>query len=272
VQPQDLVVTLLGLHARSGQPLWSGGMVTLLGEFGFSEGAARVALTRLVRRGFLERSRAGRLVFYRLTERAEHVLAEGDRRIFGLGHPRAAGDGWTILWHQLPEARRLEHSRLARRLRFLGFGPVQDGVWVSPHDHVADVAALLEDLGVSECATVFIAAPGSDVSALVERAWDLSGLADRYEAFRAEFGPFAGGRLRDFEAFMVRTRAVHAWRGFPALDPELPEELAPIGDARARALAIFEALVEGLREPAQRYFDSVAEAPAARAPLTARSR
>ncbi len=261
MSPQDLVVTLLGLYVRTDQPVWSGGMVALLGEFGFSDGAARVALHRLVRRGFLERSRSGRLVFYALTDRARHVLEEGDRRIFSLGHPRAPGDGWTIVWHQLPESRRLEHSRLARRLRFLGFGPIQDGVWVSPHDHVSEVAALLRELGVSECASVFIAAPGSEVTALVGRAWDLSGLAERYEAFCAEFGPSARRRMGDFEAFMTRTRAVHAWRGFPALDPELPEELAPIGRVRSDALAVFEALHDGLREPAQRYFDVVAGTP-----------
>lgn len=263
LQPQDLAITLLGTYVRpTGRPVWSGGMVQLLGEFGFSEGAARVALTRLVRRGFLVRARSGRLVHYRLTERAQRVLAEGDGRIFALGQERAPGDGWTLLWHQLPEGRRLEHSRLARRLRFLGFGSVQDGVWVSPHDHVEEVSRLLEELGVAEFASVFVAVPGSEVGALVARAWDLSGLADRYDSFCSAFGEYVGrgGRVRrlgDFEAFMVRTRAVHRWRGFPALDPELPEELAPLGRARGRALSIFEALFEGLRAPSQRHFDAV---------------
>ena len=53
-------VTLLGTYVRPfGDRVWSGGLVVLLGELGFSEGAARVALTRLVRRGLIERSRAG---------------------------------------------------------------------------------------------------------------------------------------------------------------------------------------------------------------------
>lgn len=268
--PQDLAITLLGTYVRpSGQPVWSGGMVTLLGEFGFSEGAARVALTRLVRRGLIEREREGRLVHYCVTPRAEALLAEGDGRIFTLGHPRASGDGWTLVWHQLPESRRLEHSRLARRLRFLGFGSAQDSVWVSPHDHVAEVQRLLSELGVAEHATVFVAAPGAGVEVLVRRAWDLSGLAERYKAFcgsfaryvgrEAKFARYAGrdAQFSDFDAFMVRTRAVHRFRGFAPLDPELPEELAPLGAARGRAVEIFTALFEGLREPAQRHFDAV---------------
>src|SRR5437660_8937413 len=121
--PQDLVITMLGTYVRpAGEPVWSGGMVELLGEFGFTEGAARVALTRLVRRGLIDRVRSGRLVHYRVTPRCDRLLAEGDGRIFSLGDPPSAGDCWTVVWHQITEDRRLERSRLARRLRFLGFG------------------------------------------------------------------------------------------------------------------------------------------------------
>ena len=98
--------------------------MALLDELGFSHGAARVALTRLVRRGLIARERSGRLVHYRVTPRCDRLLAEGDGRIFTLGAVRAGRDCWTIVWHQIPEDRRLERSRLARRLRFLGFGSV----------------------------------------------------------------------------------------------------------------------------------------------------
>src|ERR671935_33975 len=85
--PQDLVMTLLGAHAnpRRRRWIWSGGLVTLLEEFGFSTGAARVALNRLVARDLLAPAKKGRLVHYTLTPRTIAVLAEGDRRIFTLG-------------------------------------------------------------------------------------------------------------------------------------------------------------------------------------------
>jgi phenylacetic acid degradation operon negative regulatory protein len=263
LQPQELVITLLGTYVRpSGDSVWSGGLVTLLGELGFTEGAARVALTRLVRRGLLERDRAGRLVHYRMTERCERLLAEGDGRIFALGEPRAAGDGWTVLWHQIPEDRRLERSRLARRLRFLGFGSVQDSVWVSPHDHVGEVVELLSELGVSSFATVFLASVGSGpdgLGALVARAWDLSGLAARYSSFDAEFSPFRrrGVRLDDAEAFRVRTRLMHLFRGFPFADPELPDSLASVSGARARAVRTFHVLYKRLAPASERHFLAV---------------
>lgn len=277
LQPQDLVVTLLGTYARRlRQPVWSGGLVVLLGELGFSHGAARVALTRLVRRGLLVRWHRGRFVHYRMTDRCERLLAEGDGRIFTLGEPRdRAGDGWTLLWHQIPEDRRLERSRLARRLRFLGFGSIQDSVWVSPHDHVGEVSTLLGELGVARFATVFLATAGSDdgIDALVARAWDLSGLAARYEAFDAEFSPYRarGVTLSDVDAFRVRTRLTHLFRQFPFIDPELPDSgpadsRPAVSRARARAVRTFHVLYKRLAPASERHFAAVTDPDGAERP------
>ena len=278
LQPQDLVVTLLGTYVRPftrstrrhraaapnvTRTVWSGGLVSLLGEFGFSDGAARAALTRLVRRDLIARVRAGRLVHYRLTPRCERLLIEGDGRIFSLGRLPAEAGPWTVLWHQIPEQRRLERTRLGRRLRFLGFGSVQDSVWVSPHDHSSEVADLLGELGVAPFAAVFVASvrPGPGLPAMVSRAWDLSGLEERYDAFCSEFEPYLSGSLGDRDAFMVRTRMTHAFRAFPQLDPELPDELAPLSAPRTRATDIFETLYTGLAPASQRHFDAAVAAP-----------
>jgi phenylacetic acid degradation operon negative regulatory protein len=265
LQPQDLVLTLLGTYVRPfARTVWSGGMVSLLGEFGFSDGAARAALTRLVRRDLIARVRSGRLVHYRLTPRCERLLIEGDGRIFTLGRlPTDPAGPWTGLWHQIPEDRRLERTRLGRRLRFLGFGSVQDSVWVAPHDHSAEVLDLLGELGVGDSAAVFVASmrPGPGLPAMVARAWDLSGLEERYDAFCSGFEGFLAPRgpsLGDREAFLVRTRLMHTFRSFAQLDPELPDELAPLSRARARAVEIFDALYSSLAPASQRHFDAVA--------------
>ncbi len=267
LQPQDLVITLLGTYVRPfGRAVWSGGLVMLLREFGFSDGAARAALTRLVRRGLIARVRSGRLVHYELTPRCERLLIEGDGRIFTLGHLPADVGPWTVLLHQIPEDRRLERTRLGRRLRFLGFGSVQDSVWVSPHDHASEVAGLLGELGVAEHATVFVArvgtgaGEGGGLPALVARAWDLSGLAERYVAFCSGFERYVAAdapSMGDREAFVVRTRLMHVFRTFAQLDPELPDEYEPLSGPRTRAAEIFDALYTGLAASSQRHFDVV---------------
>jgi phenylacetic acid degradation operon negative regulatory protein len=263
LQPQDLVITMLGTYVRPfARTVWSGGLVTLLADFGFSDGAARAALTRLVRRDLIARVRSGRLVHYRLTPRCERLLVEGDGRIFTLGRLPADAGPWTVLWHQIPEDRRLERSRLGRRLRFLGFGSMQDSVWVSPHDHSAALAELLGELGVADHAAVFVASArdGPGWPALVARGWDLTGLGESYESFCLEFSRYLtapDASLADREAFHVRTRMTHVFRGFAQLDPELPDEYSPLSGARMRAAEIFEALYTSLAPASQRHFDAV---------------
>ena len=262
LRPQSLVITLLGAYVYPGdRPVWSGGLVRLLSELGFSAGAARIALARLTRRELLARVRDGRLVHYRLTSRAAALLDEGDRRIFSLGRDAPPADEWTILWHSVPDERRLERGRLARRLRFLGFGSIQDGVWISPRDREREAVALLDELGLLGHAAVLVgrAAGGSDLEALVCRAWDADELTRRYRAFELAFERHrraARDRLDDREAFLVRTRLVHAFRQFPSLDPGLPDALVPTGGHRAGAVTLFHELYEALAEPAQRHFDA----------------
>jgi phenylacetic acid degradation operon negative regulatory protein len=256
--PQDLVLTLLGAHVpREGGAVWSGGLVRLLGEFGFTEGAARVALNRLVARELLARSKDGRHVHYVLTPRTRAVLAEGDQRIFTLGERPRRETTWTVLWHWIPEDRRLARTRLTSRLRFLGFGSVQDGNWLAPHDREEELAALLKELDVAEHAGVMLGRPATavDLGTFVGRVWDLGDLASRYAAFVEHFR----GRevASDREALLLRTRLVHTFREFPSLDPELPEDLVPAPPCRADALRLFHSLYPALADAAQRHFDKV---------------
>jgi len=257
-------MTLLGacLHPRERQ-VWSGGLVALLGEFGFSAGAARVALTRLVGRQMLARVRNGRLVNYTITPRGIAVLTEGDGRIFSLGRAKRGVDRWTVLWHNIPEDRRLERARLTRRLRFLGFGPVQDGTWISPHDREHEVTALLDELDIRDHVGLILGQPaaGLDFRSFVARVWDLDDLAARYKSFAAEFGHYSPARVRarldDREALLLRTRLTHIYRQFPFLDPELPEDLVRGPEHRPEAVRLFHDLYAALAPPAQRHFDEM---------------
>ncbi|HEY8582650.1 MAG TPA: PaaX family transcriptional regulator C-terminal domain-containing protein [Capillimicrobium sp.] len=278
LQPQDLVITILGAHVRRpGERVWSGGMVDLLGEFGFSIEAARAALSRLVARGLLLRHRQGRLVHYALTARAQELLAERDRRIFSFGRSAPAADAWTVVWHAIPEDRRVERSGLASRLRLLGFGSVQDATWIAASDREREVREILDRLRVTEFTSIFVGriARGGEQALLLSGAWDLDAVADRYEDFLAEYGPYATVRgasaLEPREAFVLRTSMLHAFRGFPFLDPELPDAILPIAGRRSKVVSTFDAVYDRLAAPAEEHFAAVAlveaEAAATAAPV-----
>lgn len=267
LQPQDLALTILGAYVRRPQQrTWSGAMVEVLREFEFSIEASRAALARLATRGLLERHRDGRFVSYSLSPSAQELLADGDRRIFSFGRTVARGDVWTFLWHGLPEARRLERTRLATQLRFLGFGSLQDGVWVAASDREPEVLRLLARLEIGDFASVFSGRLSRDLepAALIATAWNLERVGEAYAGFVERYAGLADAagreRLDDRAAFVTRTRMIDEFRAFPSLDPELPAALAPETFARrTRAVEIFDAVYTGLEPSAARHFAALVE-------------
>jgi phenylacetic acid degradation operon negative regulatory protein len=263
-RPPRLLLTLLGDYWwQRTESLPSAAIVGLLAEFGVSDSAARAALSRLTRNGLLVTSRSGRRTFVRLSQRAADVLDDGGRRIFSFGGAPAPWDGmWSLVAFSIPEDHRSERDELRKALRWLGFAPLYDGLWVCPRDHADAVMARLKDLGITT-ATAFRATalpavtaagaadpagaasvPGTLVSAdIPARAWDLAGLRDRYQ----EFTEFAGllrdqtvaGEISTADALVARTRVMNEWRAFPAMDPDLPDELLPPAWPRAAARDLF---------------------------------
>jgi phenylacetic acid degradation operon negative regulatory protein len=251
-RPPRLLLTLLGDYWwQRTESLPSAAIVGLLAEFGVSDSAARAALSRLTRNGLLVTSRSGRRTFVRLSRRAADVLDDGGRRIFSFGATPAPWDGmWSLVAFSIPEEHRSARDELRKELRWLGFAPLYDGLWVCPRDHAGDVMARLKDLGIST-ATAFraTALPADGVGTTLvtadipARAWDLAGLRDRYQ----EFTEFAGllrdqtvaGEITTADALIARTRVMNEWRAFPAMDPDLPYELLPPAWPRAAARDLF---------------------------------
>ena len=259
----NLVFTLFGTYVLPNpRPVWSGGVVQALEDLGFTRAAARIALSRLVRKGYLTRLKAGRRVYLEMSEELRRILAEGEQRIFSFGTPEAASSTWTLLSYSIPEELRAERDRLRKRLAFLGFGSIHDAFWFTPRDRVDVVLKILDELELSRYAEVFRGAPvgGTDVSALIGRAWNGERVMRLYDAFTAEFAqyrnPGVRQRLPDRDCFLVRTRAVHQFRQFVELDPELPSTPAE-QESRQRAIETFTEVYAALADLATSYFDRI---------------
>ena len=246
-RPPRLLLTLLGDYWwQRTEPLPSAAIVALLAEFGVSDSAARAALSRLTRNGLLVTSRSGRRTFVQLSCRAADVLDDGARRIFSFGASGAPWDGmWSLVAFSIPEQNRAARDELRKALRWLGFAPLYDGLWVAPRDHADVVMARLKELGIAT-ATAFraTAIPGGEApSEIPARAWDLAGLRSRYEEFiayaRLLRDQTAAGEITPMDALVARTRAMNEWRAFPAMDPDLPGELLPAAWPRAEARELF---------------------------------
>lgn len=264
--PQGLAVTLLAdytLRTRAWLP--SAAIVALLAESGVSQAGARAAISRLARRAVVEGCRQGRRSLYRLTEYAAASLSAGGRWITASMTDVPAWDGqWTLVAFSLPQERNVERRALRGQLRWLGYAPLYDGLWVSPHDFTDKAKDHLARLTLG-AVTVFRARQ-VELDAIPGRdpldAWDTEAIAGHYESFVRRWNPLLprirSGDLRGAEAVRGRTEVMDTYRRFPLLDPQLPASLLPAGWQREAAAQTFAAVYDGLSEAAQDHVRAVA--------------
>ena len=276
LRSQELVFTLFGDYLlERDRPVWTGALITLLGQLGLSPMAVRTVLSRMTRKGWLTAERRGTRSWYGLTPKGRRLLESGRERIY---HPTAGApwDGrWSVIVFSIPEERRRLRDALRVRLAWLGCGPLTSGVWISPHDVRAEVLESAAELKVARHLEVFRGEHVAHASAeqLVAKCWDLAGLERRYAAFIARW-------KRDFEhcrgcgmtgaragihspctapadCFRRRFLLVHEYRAFPLDDPYLPAALLPEGWSGVAAARLFETYHDVLAGPAERYVAEV---------------
>lgn len=239
-----LLMTVLGEFVLPGRaPVWTQTLVEVLGRLGVEEKSARQALARTAAEGWLVSDRDGRRVRWSLTEAGRRLLTEGARRIYGFGTGVQPWDGrWLVLSVTVPESQRQLRHRLRTRLAWAGLGSPAPGLWVTPDaGKEAEVAQVLAEQGLTGSAFSYLGHFGGigDPHDVVAQAWDLAGVESDYSAFIAEFEP-ARPAAPD-EVLVAQLRLVHAWRRFPFVDPQLPEELLPSGWVGIRAAVVFHA-------------------------------
>jgi len=263
---QHLLITILGDYwwCRP-DPLPSTGLIRVLAEFGVGPDGTRSALSRLTRRGLLERSQQGRNTYYALTNQAIRMLQEGAKRLFCFGADELPWDGnWSVVAFSIPEQERTLRHVLRTRLRWLTFGPLYDGLWISPHPRLEAAASLLDELGITT-ATLFSARmlPRSTNGEDWLRVWDLESLRQQYEAYIRQTQPLLlrvrAGSVEPPEAMLARTRVMDAWRTFPEQDPDLPAEFLPADWPRDTARSMCMEVYETLKPTAEQRFNELIE-------------
>ncbi|GAB7046405.1 PaaX family transcriptional regulator [Catenuloplanes indicus] len=256
--PQGLAVTLLAdytLRTRAWLP--SAAVVALLGEAGVSPAGARTAISRLARRGVLEGARRGRQSSYRLTAAAAAFLTVGGRAIVSPAGVEPWDEHWTLVAFSLPQAETTRRRGLRTQLRWMGYAPLYDGLWVSPRALDAPAQAELERLAPGAL-TVFRARHAGDGRAPLE-AWDVAAIAGEYAAFVARWHATPARPASGAEAVRIRTEVMDDYRRMPVLDPALPARLLPADWPREPARELFAAVYDGLAHTAERHVRDVAE-------------
>lgn len=266
--PRAAMLTLYGDYAlHRGGEIGIGSLVRLLSNFGLSEQAIRSAVSRMCRSGLLIARRSGSKSYYSLTDDGDNLLTEGAQRIFQRKNIDWDGN-WNIITYSIPERLRPARDRLRLELSWLGYGPLGEATWISPHDLTKEVKILLRRLKIDDYVHIFNAKHlgCTDPKKIVSRCWNLNRIHRKYTDFLEEYRPKLAEhmkRLKDgetiapSECFVARFNLIHEYRKLPFFDPDLPGELLPGDWLRPQAAALFEEYHGSLTEKANEYFDSV---------------
>jgi phenylacetic acid degradation operon negative regulatory protein len=270
VRPPSLIFTLFGdyVHPPEARVRISS-MIRLLALFGLSAQVVRTTVSRMVRRGWLQAERVGNVSYYSTTPAANKVIEEGTARIFQSHQEEPPWNGcWQLVTYSVPETQREARDQFRRELTWLGYGLLTNTIWLSPHDHRAEIGSLVVSLHIQPYVQLFDAQLAGFItpSEVAARCWDLGEINAEYDAFIRKYEPpfrdcerrlAASEGVDPAECFVRRFMLIHEYRGFPYNDPYLPSELLPRDWLGLKAAALFREYHSLLTDCANRYFESV---------------
>ena len=264
---QSMIFTIYGDYIRNyGSKIWIGSLIRLLKEFGHNEQGVRVAVSRMVKQGWIQSEKQGNKSYYFLTDRGVQRMDEAANRIYKM-KPNEWDGKWRILMYTIPEDKRQLRDDLRKELLWSGFGSFSSGCWISPNDLEKQINRLIEKYDIDEYVDFFISeykGPKENQS-LVEKSWQLEEIENKYEEFIEKYSKqfivhqsiIGRGEMSDADCFVERTNLVHEYRKFLFIDPGLPKELLPSKWNGNHAALLFSQYYQVLAEPASRFFESV---------------
>jgi len=248
----SLLLTILGeLVLPVSSPVWTASLLYVLKGLGIEEQTARQTLARTAESGLIVGERSGRLVRWSLTDAGVTLIQETTRRVMSLSTVPEQWDGnCLILVVSVPQHQKAVRKRLYSALNWAGFGNPAPGLWTSPHaDREEEMRQIVKDFDLQQSSFAF---RGTTVDAgltddeIVQRAWDLDDVADRYRKLIDTFTDVAPEPGDDLLFSYIAL--ANEWRQFPSMDPQLPRNLMPdwIGrDATKLVLDLYTTWSEG---------------------------
>lgn len=251
---RSLLLTILGAYVLpASEPVWTAALLHVMTGLGLEEQTARQAIARAADSGLISGAKHGRTVQWQVTEAGRAEIEDVTRRAESLLSPPARWDGrCLVLAVTVPQQLRSVRKRLYSGLYWQGFGNPAPGLWASPHaDRAEELRELIDSLGLQDSTITFVGGTlgvGITDAEIVARAWDFSQIAARYEKFIETFEtlrPEPGDGV-----LFAHVALVNEYLEFPAMDPQLPEDLLPNWIGR-RATDVVQKLNQEWGEPAR---------------------
>ncbi len=192
-------------------------------------------LQRLGREGYVEKVTRGGKILFRVTTEGREEIATHPPRI-----KRQRWDSkWRIVVFDIPERRRKERNLLRERLKALGFGRLQDSVWLSPYDWKEKMEKIAQGRDLGEHVRILIGSCHGfqDNRELVNTVWDLEEIDQAYQKFIEDFSlkfkkmvklsKASGSILKKGLYRLLLKELEESYAQILLRDPLLPQELLP---------------------------------------------
>lgn len=134
---------------------------------------------------------------------------------------------WRVVIFDIEEIKRGVRNALREKLKELGFGMLQESVWVTPHDVAEDFREVLETQGLAKKVFVLVVEKllAGDEKELVAQIWELENLNNAYQSLLEDYDGKRNLSEREGEEWLRTFRAKYL--EILRKDPCLPRELLP---------------------------------------------
>lgn len=237
-----LLYVLGDLVHPSPAPVPTAAFIQVLSYAGYEHHAARQAIARCAKAGWISSSRHGRHTWWTITDAGHRLIDDGLQRIAALGEAPPSWDRrWIVVITSIPQNKRIVRERLYRYLSWSGFGNPALGTWVSPwaspqRDRSRSAKFAIAQFGLADTTLSFTGTAndiGIDEQRIVEHAWRLKDLNIHYREQIEKFSRYAPSSGQ--ESIQAVLELDDILQRLPLLDPQLPRELAPDNSTRTSA-------------------------------------
>jgi phenylacetic acid degradation operon negative regulatory protein len=209
------------LHEAGWTELPLAGLAEALERADVPPGSSRAAVSRLVDHDMLRSWTVDGRRFVAPTAGALAVFAQVERSTRASFDPPFDGT-WTVAVLTVPESRRRSREALRVRLRFLGFGLLDQGVWIAPGR--PGVAEMLHDVADDVVVMEAVFPAEQALEARLHAAFSLDELRAEHDQFLARWG----SRTRPISDVLGAWLQLSVeWTRLAGLDPRLPLDHLP---------------------------------------------
>lgn len=150
-------------------------------------------------------------------------------------------DKWYMVAFDIPEAYRLKRNAFREKLKKLGFGRLQDSVWISPYNFLANIESLVEFHNMESWVipSVTDKLGREDSQELAGRVWHLEEINKRYKKLVSKYKFLR--KAKDFKLDKLKIQMEYL--SILKEDPQLPEDLLPDDWYGKKAHKLYQKLV-----------------------------